>query len=421
MANQPPRLRSGIMYRVHPNQVPTTNYGRAEYSSEDIDQWAAALHFHHSSVRQEAKHLAVDLIQACTDVLERGVPENMSRARAQAMQVKANEFLRRLERNEGWMAQEKQQAINTGMPPAYMTASTRHKAKIEINYLHRVIQADQAYLASGGPGVIGVNTGLQGLQGPQGLQGLQVLQGPQGLQGPKGRRGRRGRPGRDLTGPRGSGGGNDENPGDDGGNGGNGGGGRHDESNDIANDDANDDVNDGGNDDGNDDDGNDDDGNGEGDDEGDDGGNDGGNDEGSGDDRDDGGNGGNGGNGVSGGGNTTSKANGKATPKAKGSTTAKRLTRSATKNDTRNNPQGPNKRRRLVGHFSSDSDVNFLPRLSKGNQKQSSSSVLRGSSVPAMDTQDLDLMIQNAMLSDQPDFNMFDGGQSVPTTMVGRL
>ncbi|KAF5527785.1 hypothetical protein CGCA056_v001284 [Colletotrichum aenigma] len=326
MANQPPSLRSGIMYRVHPNQVPTTNYGRADYSSEDIEQWAAALHFHHSSFRQEAKNLAVDLVQACTDVLLRGGSENMSRARAQALQVKANEFLRRLNRNEGWMAQEKQQAISPG-------------------------------------------------------------------------------------------GGHDENPGDDGGNGGNGGGGGHDE----GNNNANDDVNDGGNDDGNDDDGNDDDGN---DDDGNDGGNDGGNDEGSGDDRDDrddGGNGGNGGNGVSGGGNTTSKANGKATPEAKGSTTATRLTRSATRNDNRNNPQGPNKRRRLVGHFSSESDVNFLPRLSTGNQKQSSSSVLRGGSVPAMDTQDLDLMIQNAMLSDQPDFNMFDGGQSVPTTMVGRL
>ncbi|KAJ0344623.1 hypothetical protein COL154_004578 [Colletotrichum chrysophilum] len=320
----------------------------------------------------------------------------MSRARAQALQVKASEFLRRLNRNEGWMAQEKQQAINTGMPPAYMTMSAKHKAKIEINYLHRVIQADQAYLASGGPGVIGVNTGLQGPQGPQGLQG------------PKGRRGRRGRPGRDLTDPRGPGGGNDENPGDDGGNGGNGGGGGHDE----GNDDANDNVNDGGNDD---------DGNDEGDDEDDDGGNDGGDDEGSGDDRDDGGDGGNGGNGVSGGGNTTSKAYGEATPKAKGSTTATRLTRSATRNDTRNNPQGPNKRRRLVGHFSSESDVDFLPRLSTGNQKQSSSSVLRDNSVPAMDTQDLDLMIQNAMLSDQPDFNMFDGGQPVPTTMVGKL
>ncbi|KAF4830939.1 hypothetical protein CGCSCA4_v014135 [Colletotrichum siamense] len=399
MANQPPRLRSGIMYRFHPYQVPTTNYGRAEYSSEDVEQWATALHFHHSSFRQEAKHLAVDLSQACTDILQRGVSDNMSRARAQAMQVKADEFLRRLNRNEGWMAQEKQQAINTGMPHAYMAVSAKHKAKIEINYLHRVIQADQAYLASGGPGVIGVNTGLPGPRGPQGPQG------------PKGRRGRRGCPGRDFTDPRGPGGGNDENPGDDGGNGGNGGnggGGGHDE----GNDNANDDVNDGGNDDVNDD---------ANDDEDDDGGNDGGIDEGSGDDRDDRDDGGNGGNGVSGGGNTTSKPNGKATPKAKGSTTATRLTRSATKNDTRNNPQGPNKRRRLVGHFSSESDVDFLPRLPKGNQKQSSSSVLRGSSVPAMDTQDLDLMIQNAMLSDQPDFNMFDGCQSVPTTMVGKL
>ncbi|KAF4935311.1 hypothetical protein CGCF245_v007801 [Colletotrichum fructicola] len=401
MANQPPRLRSAIMHRVHPNQVPTTNYGRADYSSEDIEQWAAALHFHHSSFRQEARNLAVDLIQACTDVLQRGVSDNMSRARAQALQVKANEFLRRLNRNEGWMAQEKQQAINTGMPPAYMTMSAKHKAKIEINYLHRAQES---------------SVSIQVFKVPKVRKARKVSKAPKDAEAAEDAQAETSQT------PEVLGAGTMENPGDDGGNGGNGGGGGHDE----GNDDANDDVNDGGNDDdGNDDDDNDDDGNDEGDDEGDDedddGGNDGGNDEGSGDDRDDGGDGGNGGNGVSGGGNTTSKANGKATPKAKGSTTATRLTRSATRNDTRNNPQGPNKRRRRVGHFSSESDVDFLPRLSTGNQKQSSSSVLRGSSVPAMDTQDLDLMIQNAMLSDQPDFNMFDGGQPVPTTMVEKL
>lgn len=125
---------------------------------------------------------------------------------------------------------------------------------------------------------------------------------------------------------------------------------------------------------------------------------------------DNGSSGDNGGNGVNGG-NPKSKANPKATPKAKGNTITKRVTRS----DTKNNGQEPNKRRKLDGHFSSEIDVMFFPPVSKANLPKSAS-VSRSSSVP-IDLQDLDQMIQNVLLSDETDFKMFNGGQSVPTML----